>query len=111
MRIPIVDPPSSSVEPARVNNPKQANLRSETEAWIEANPGVYELFLRFAREMKETRRPLSAKLLAERVRWELAFQKKGDYKLNNNHTAYIARRLIMDDPSLEPFLKFRKTQW
>jgi hypothetical protein len=107
--VEIKDP--SDVEPARENNPDHVNLRRETEAWIESNPEVYEMFLRFAREMAALKAPFGAKLLAERVRWECLIQKHGEYKLNNNHVAYIARRLVMDDQKLAGLLRFRQTQW
>lgn len=101
----------ANVEPARENNPDHEDLRKATAAWIEENPAVYAMFLHFAREMVKEGQPFGAKLLAERVRWECYLQKKGEYKLNNNYVAYIARRLIMDDQTLLRFLRFRKTQW
>jgi ActR/RegA family two-component response regulator len=105
----IKDP--ASVDPARENNPDHENLRKATAAWIEENPDVYGLFLKFAREMAAQGKPFGVKLLAERVRWECLIHKRGEYKLNNNHVAYIARRLIMDDQTLVRFIRFRKTQW
>jgi len=105
----IKDP--AHVEPARENNPDHENLREATAAWIKENPWVFDLFLKFAREMAREGQPFGAKLLAERVRWECLIQKRGEYKLNNNYVAYIARRLISADQTLVRLIRFRKTQW
>jgi hypothetical protein len=57
-------------------------------------------------------RPFGVKLLAERVRWEVAYHwGEQQYKLNNNLTSYVARQLVHDLPALKPYLKFRKTRW
>ena len=105
----IQDP--DNVEPARKNNPNHEDLRKATAAWIEDNPDIYAMFLNFAKEMAREGQFFSAKLLVERVRWECYLHQKGEYKLNNNYVAYIARRLIMDAQELVPFLRFRQTQW
>ena len=67
------------------------------------------LFERFALQAARAGRPFGAKLLAERVRWEhfIGSKRGHEYKLNNNHTAYIARRLVKDHPQLGAFLRFR----
>lgn len=102
------------VDPAVVaNNPEHLDLRVAAAAWIEAHPHTTSLLLRFAREMAARGRRFSAKLLVERVRWECALSMSSDgeyeaeYRINNNHTAYIARWLIQADPTLEKFLRFR----
>lgn len=88
-------------------------MRDEAARWIAENPQVYRLFERFALEAAAQGRPFGAKLLAERVRWECVVVGRSDdlYKLNNNHTAYVARRLVADHPELGPLLRFRKTRY
>jgi hypothetical protein len=109
--VEIKDPSAVHIEPARVNNPDHENLREATSAWISENRGVYSLFLKFAQEMASKGRCFGVKMLAERVRWECLVLLNGDYKINNNYVAYIARRLVMEDPSLGRYIRFRKTQW
>ena len=94
-------------------NPKRANLRVEAEKWIAANPGVYLLFVRFAHEMLAARKNFGVGLLTERVRWECVVTTTGDpdFKINNNHRAYIARKLVQDYPPLRPFIQFRETKY
>lgn len=74
------------------------------------NPRVFDLLLRFAREIQHTnRRRFGMKALFERVRWELALTTTEDtgLKLNNNYTAYYARLLALFDPSLADFFTTR----
>jgi hypothetical protein len=109
----IQDPPN--VLPFEQNNPPpKKDLRRAAEEFIAENPRIYELFRRFALEMLNRHRPFGAKFLAERVRWEVMMHWEPDergFKINNNHTAYIARRLVEEIPALEPLLRFRKTFW
>lgn len=58
------------------------------------NPHVWALFCRFAQQMIERgHKTLSAKLIFERMRWEVMMTTTDpSYKLNNNFTAYYARK-------------------
>ena len=106
----LFDPPR--IEPARKNNPDGLDLRAEAQRWIDENPDLYRLFEHFALRMASLERPFGAKFLAERVRWECAeTNRDGEYAINNNLTAYIARRLVQDHPHLSRFLRFRETRY
>lgn len=92
----------------------QEDHRERAEAWIAEHPDVYALFERFAGEMALRGRKFGVKALAERVRWECEWIKKddeADWKINNNHVAYIARRLVQDHPQLKDFVEFRKVDF
>lgn len=101
------------VEPARANNPDGKDLRAEAAAWIERNPAVIEVFLRMARQKAARGKMFGIGQLTEVVRWECDDPSKygDDYKINNNHRAYIARHLIALDPSIERYITFRETRW
>jgi hypothetical protein len=107
----ITDPPV--VTPARKNNPGKRNLREETEQYLLTHPYVYALFVQFAMEKKARFQKFGAKHLAERVRWECELMKgeTEEYLLNNNYTAYIARKLVADYPELVMYVNFRKTRY
>jgi len=65
-----------------------------------ANPKVYTLLVKFAYQWRKARGEnykLGMKALFERVRWEVSIHTEvnGNFKLNNNNTAFYAR-LIMD---------------
>lgn len=108
----IADPPVF-IAPARKNNPGKRNLREETEQYLLAHPYVYALFVQFAMEKKARFQKFGAKHLAERVRWECELMKgeTEEYLLNNNYTAYIARKLVSDYPELVMYVNFRKTRY
>lgn len=64
------------------------------------NPHVYELFKKFAKQALDAgRQTLSGSLIMERIRWETVIQTTGDqFKLNNNHCAFYARKFHEDHP-------------
>lgn len=67
-------------------------LQQEFDA---ANPEVWRLFCKFAFEaIAAGRVDLSASLVVERIRWETEVVTRGadDFKVNNNHRAYYARK-------------------
>lgn len=116
----IPDPPAELIGDAVENNPEQKNLRRQAETFVSTHPHIYRLFVKFAKQRSKTGKPFGMKLLAERVRWECGLLEKrketggiddDEYLLNNNHTAYIARRLVADYPELTTLLRFRKTRY
>ena len=85
------------------------NYRLQAERWMDENPLAYSLFVKFAKLMAGKRMRFGAQLIAERVRWESMFKYSGEYKINNNYVAYIARRLVADYPELKQWMTFRET--
>ena len=63
------------------------------------NPKVYDLVKRFATEAKNgNRQRFGIAMIWERMRWYVAFETNDKtYKLNNNHKAFYARMLMIDD--------------
>lgn len=106
----IKDPPCE-IAPRKFNNPNHENLRLKTEQWIKQNPRAYDLYKQFARDLLRKGRKFSAKLITERIRWEYYFNYDEEFKISNDYTAYIARRLCEDIPELQSILKFKKTRW
>ena len=78
-----------------------------------ANPQVWQMFTAFANVLVgRGYSTLSSKLIFERIRWETAIQTKdADFKLNNNYTAYYARKWNRLFPELPQFaLRITKGQ-
>lgn len=72
------------------------------------NPIVYQLFDRYAREMLTAVGKGSAKLIFERIRWELTIKTTMDApKLNNNYTALYARLWEQNHPQHAGFFSKR----
>ena len=74
------------------------------------NPHVYDLFVRFARELKAAGRRGSSKLIFERLRWEFAISttSSDEFKLNNNFTSQYARLAMALEPDLAGFFATRR---
>ena len=74
----------------------------------QSNPHVYELFDRFTRQMMASSAVGSAKLIFERLRWELMLRTDTEApKLNNNYTALYAREWEKRNPARKGFFKKR----
>lgn len=74
------------------------------------NPHVFELFLKYARQLKVAgREHYGTKAIIERVRWHLTVETVGDdFKLNNNYTSCYARLLTINYPGeFDHFFQFR----
>ena len=85
--------------------------RERADAFLEKYPEVYELFKFYALELlRAGRTRYSARTIVERVRWHQAIESRdaGGYKINNNHIAWFARRLIEEDARFEPFFALRE---
>lgn len=75
----------------------------------EKNPQVYVLFKKYAQmALDRGFKKFSAKAIFERLRWHYSVETEGDeFKLNNNYTAYYARKL-MAEPEFMGFFELRK---
>lgn len=74
------------------------------------NPKIWELLVKFSKEAKNAGiEKLGISLLIERIRWELAVVTKSTdgYKINNNHRAFYARKLMDNYPELTGMFKIR----
>ena len=92
-----------------LNDPRRrvpSELELKANAWMEKNPHVMDLYREFAREKLAGQHRFGIGELTERVRWECSFSYEDEeFKISNNHRAYIARRLVEETPALEPLIK------
>jgi len=88
------------------------HLKEKFKEYDEENPKVYNLFVRFAKEVKSTgRRVYSAKAIFERIRWFVEVETTGDiFKVNNNYPAHYARKMMDEYPDFEGFFRVRRLQ-
>lgn len=80
-------------------------IEEKAQFWIDANPALMRRFINFARDAKaQGREHLGIALLVERVRWYGTVEhKEEDFKISNNHRAYIAREIMLRAPDLAGF--------
>jgi hypothetical protein len=76
-----------------------------------ANPQVFELFAKFARELREAGLEKgSAELIVQRIRWHAAVVTRGDsFKINDHYRARYARPLVETCPEFAGWFEFRKS--
>ena len=87
------------------------NYRAEALAWIRTHPEAWQLLVELAMIRARMGSRFAMKALVARARWDASnnlFTPAGGYKLNNNHTAYLARELARLYPEIRPFMKFRR---
>lgn len=85
-------------------------LQNEFDEFDMNNPKIWELLVRFSHEAKNAGvESIGVKLLVERIRWEIQIETKSsdNYKINNNHSAFYARKLMNEYPELNGLFKIR----
>ena len=86
------------------------HIERKFEVYHLENPHVYDLFIKFATQAKESgRKQYSSKSIFERLRWHVDIETVGEmFKLNNNYTAYYARKIMQDRPEFSNFFRIRE---
>tara|TARA_R110002020_G_scaffold167780_7_gene356291 strand:- start:3177 stop:3545 length:369 start_codon:yes stop_codon:yes gene_type:complete len=89
---------------------EKVSIEGAFDSFHRANPGVYELFKRFALEAHEQgRQRVGAKMIWERIRWYCQVETTETApKLNNNYTSRYARLFLLDRPDLEHLFETRR---
>lgn len=87
-------------------------LQARFEVWLADNAHIYWAFREAALNLKRRGRTrIGMKHLAEELRWNSGLYSIGtEFKIDNNFTSRIARKLLEDCPELEGFLELRKLQ-
>jgi hypothetical protein len=87
-------------------------LRVAADNWMNRNPVAMSIMLRYARQAKESGMPrIGMQMLIERTRWYGVVElRDADFKINNNHAAYIARRLMFENFDLDGFFTTRESE-
>jgi len=95
------------VQPERAES--ASTLERQFIRFHELNPHVYEQIVQISLALRERGfKKAGMKMIFERLRWLWAMQTKGeDYKLNNNYTAFYARKVMEDHPQLQGFFRTR----
>lgn len=90
---------------------KHSRLQRRFESFHRENEHVLDEIIKIARDLKRHGfKKTGMKLIFERLRWLHALKTKGDdeYKLNNNHTAFYARVVMLLCPDLDSFFRTRE---
>jgi hypothetical protein len=88
-----------------------SRLRREFEAFDAANPQIWDLFVRFTfMAIRAGKKKGSISLITERIRWEVYIEtaSNDEFKINNNHRAYYARKWQKLYPEYADFFETRR---
>jgi len=101
------------LDPQALTNPvvdPGASLRDRFAAFHQANPHVFDNLARLALDLKARGASrVGIGMLFEVLRWQYALRTSGDdYRLNNNHRAFYARKLMADVPDLAGMFEVRE---
>ena len=87
-------------------------MDEQAQAFHERNPLVYQLFVRFAKEMVSRGfANYSSMSIIQRIRWETDqanVDGQSSFKINNNYAPWYARRFMEAFPEYEGFFRTRK---
>ena len=88
----------------------RGSILERFNAFDEANPSVWSMFVRFAFELIRCgRERYSADALLHRIRWEVAVNTVGDdFKVNNDFAALYARKFREQYPEHAGFFETRE---
>lgn len=92
-------------------------IAEQFEAFNAQHPEVYREFVKYALDLRRStirkgKDYGSARDVLGRVRWETAcnpmFWARGEFKVNNDFAAIMARRAMKEHPEIKGFFKLRK---
>jgi hypothetical protein len=90
-----------------VHKPKN-ELEARAAEWMASNPDAMLHLERMALQLWRDGKKFGVKRLVEQIRWDLCgIQNAAMFKINNSHTAYIARELLLRRPVLRDFIELR----
>ena len=89
-----------------------ATIDQRCDAFIAANPQVWQTFVALCLEMKRRGlRQWSSKAAFEAMRFMATLQSVGDdYKLPNDYTSRFSRKAMKEVPELDGFFEVRRLQ-
>lgn len=99
-----------SVEEARSSLIGEGVPPQTADAFLEsfkANRAVWRQFERYTLDAIDSGRKLGAKAIMERVRWETEVERKEEFKVSNNWTAYYARIFALKYPAHRNYFDFK----
>jgi hypothetical protein len=95
---------------AEASSLRKPTIQERFDAWMAANPEVYDEIVRLARQAKEAGRTrCGMKELWEVARWHLRLRTRGDdFRLNNDFCAPAVRLIQEREPDLAHMFETRR---
>ena len=89
---------------------KADRYKAAADEWVRSNPEAWAYIRNEAVKRTYARKRFGIGELVEEVRWHMKAQGVDDFKVNNTHRAYLARRLVAEYPQCEPYIEMRKSR-
>lgn len=85
-------------------------IKEQFEEFHAKNHDVYRVFVKYARMARDRGfHKFGAKAVFERLRWHFSIETSGDiFLLNNNYTAYYARKAMAENEDLRGLFHTRE---
>ena len=77
-------------------------------SWKNKYPHVLKQFKNLSLKLMERKRMFGMWLVANRIRWDYAFDYDTDFKITNDYTALITRELMIEIPELKKYCRIKK---
>lgn len=92
---------------------RYTQLETNFKTFHAAHPEIWVHFCNFTFDrINKGWSHYSSKAVFERIRWEVAvpelYYSENEFKLNNNYTAFYARKFIEEYPKHKGFFRFRE---
>jgi hypothetical protein len=91
---------------------QQESIQERFESWCARHPDVYEEFKKIACQLLDKRRKrYGAKAIVEVIRYHRAISGADEtepFKVNNNFTSRLARKLVDEDERFTDFFELRE---
>lgn len=72
------------------------------------NPRIWKEFQKYALQVAQSKKSFGAKAVMERIRWDAEIERKGEFKVSNNFTAYYARLFAAKYPEHKNLFFFKE---
>jgi hypothetical protein len=85
-----------------------STIRDFLDYW-KKNPDVWRYFEAACMElMLRGIKKYGAKSIVEKVRWDISIERKGEFKINNDYTAYFIRAFLVKHPNAKEIFTTKK---
>lgn len=103
------DDPYRGEQMMLLDTTKADRFTKEADEWVRRNPEAWFFIRSQAVERTGRQKRFGIGELCEQVRWHMYAQGVTNFKVNNNHRAALARRLIKEYPPCEPYIQTRSS--
>lgn len=88
---------------------KGERFKAQADEWVMRNPDAWAFIKHQAALRVQDKKRFGIGELCEQVRWHMYAQGNTAFKVNNNHRAALARRLVIEFPACKDYIEMRSS--